>query len=78
MDEYASKLADALAAHDRLDTERFDALTGTLDRIDANVESLLQSRSFARGAWKATATISVAISSLIGIVFAFIGYIRGH
>ena len=70
-DAYAAKLAEELKAHDRLDTERFDAVNTKLDGIHADVKSLLASRSYVRGAWAAIATISGAVSFVVGIVIAW-------
>jgi hypothetical protein len=57
------KLADALEAHDRLDTERFDAVTTTLQVIAADVKSLLDTRSFTRGVWRAAVIAATVVST---------------
>lgn len=75
----AKVLADAVAkelvAHTRLDDARHEENKQTLATISADVKSLLESRSYTRGLWKA-ATIAGAIAgTVISVIVAFV---RGH
>ena len=47
------RIAAELTAHARLDDERHAENKQTLAEISEDVKSLLESRSFARGIWKA-------------------------
>jgi hypothetical protein len=67
-DAYNQKLADALDAHDRLDTERFDAVTVALQGIAADVKSLLETRSFTRGVWRAAVIAATVVSTAATLV----------
>jgi hypothetical protein len=69
VEERAVQLAEALKAHDRLDTERFDAVTKALEKIDKNVESLIASRSFTRGVWRAAVVAGSVVSGTVAVVF---------
>jgi hypothetical protein len=72
----AAKVREALAAHDRLDTERFNALALTLEEIRADVKSLLASRSYVRGAWKAVVTTAAVVSTVVSLLFAWLRVVR--
>ena len=69
----AHRVRLALEAHDRLDTERFAALSTTLEAIHVDVKSLLESRTYGRGAWRAIVAISTVISVAVGAIFAWLG-----
>jgi hypothetical protein len=43
-----------------------------LDKIDKNVESLLASRSYVRGAWKAIIVVATVVSAAVSIFIAWI------
>ena len=68
----ATKVSEELATHTRHDDERFEALTVLVTSVANDVKSLLESRSFVRGAWKAIIGISVAVSTIIGMAIAWI------
>lgn len=81
--KYQRDLASALDAHDRLDTERFDRLATTLEAmvknqesIAADVKSLLQSRSFTRGVWRAAATVGAIVSVLVTVSIEVVKWFR--
>lgn len=67
-------LLELIKQHIETDREQFAAQEATLNRIDANVASLLESRAEQRGAWKLTTVIATAISAGLGIFFAWLGY----
>ena len=46
-----------------------------LEKIDKNVTSLLASRSYIRGAWKAIVVTATAVS---GIVTFVLGWLKAH
>lgn len=59
----------------RLETKT-DAQDVVLDRISRNVESLLETRAFARGAAKMAFWVSTTVSSVIGLVFTALSFWR--
>jgi len=67
----ARRVSTALEAHDRLDTERFDALSKTLEEIHKDVKSLLDSRAYARGAWWGIGSMATVVSAVVGFVVAW-------
>ncbi len=71
----AARVARALEEHDRRDTDRFAELNVKLDTIGGDVKSLLASRSYVRGAWKAIVTISAGVAAAIGLAPALIGFL---
>ena len=78
LDAHNAKLAEALEAHDRLDTERFDKVTTTLTEISTDVKSLLQTRSFTRGVWRAAFTGGGIVAFATTVGFEIIKLVRGH
>lgn len=64
-----------LQAHTAEDARRFEEMSGKLDSIGTDVKSLLESRSFSRGAWKAIVTAASAAGAAAGLL---ITYLRGH
>lgn len=64
-------VARELAEHSRRDEERFGRLTTLVESIASDTKSLLASRSFTRGAWRAVAAVSAAISTAIGLAIAY-------
>lgn len=83
--QHNKRLADELAAHDRLDTERFDKLTTLItsmvsaqSELHKDVKSLLATRSFTRGVWWAVVTVSTAVSGLVGVLAAYFSWKAPH
>ena len=64
-----------LEEHAKSDKEHFDAQDKKLEAIHADVKSLLDSRSFARGAWKAITIIAGATATVVTLLAKAIG---GH
>jgi hypothetical protein len=65
-------LAEEVRAHIRADNERFNTIDKSLGSIADDVRSLLQTRSFTKGAWKAIVTIAGATSVVIGLIIAWV------
>jgi hypothetical protein len=65
-------LAAEVRAHIKADNERFDTIDDSLTSIADDVKSLLQTRSFTKGAWKAIVSIAVAVSTVVGLVIAWV------
>lgn len=65
-------LASEVRAHIVADNERFNKIDHTLGGIASDVRSLLQTRSFTKGAWKAIVTIAGATSVIIGLIIAWV------
>ena len=65
-------LATEVRAHISADNERFNTIDESLTGIAADVKSLLHTRSFTKGAWKAIVTIAGATSVIIGLVIAWV------
>lgn len=63
---------ELLQHHREEDDKRFDALSATLLKIDVNVESLLDTRSFARGVWKTVVLVATVVSTAIGLFAAWL------
>jgi hypothetical protein len=51
---------------------RLDRLEADVSQIASDVRSLLESRSFVRGAWKAIVTISLTVSAVVSGFFAWV------
>ena len=64
----ADGVALQLVTHTKSDDEKFAALTKLVESIALDVKSLLDSRSYARGAWW-------GMASLAGVVAAFVSWI---
>lgn len=64
-------IEELLQHHREEDDKRFDALTAVLTKIDDNVESLLLSRAYARGAWWSIASLSTVVSAVVGLFVAW-------
>lgn len=62
------RIAAELAAHARLDDERHAENKQTLQEIREDVKSLLDSRSFARGIWRAAAIVGAVAGACISYV----------
>ena len=61
--------------------ERLDRQDEKLDALATDVSSLLQSRSYARGAWKAITIVGAILAGAIGVLTAAIkaiAFVRGH
>jgi hypothetical protein len=65
-------LAEEVREHIRADNERFNTIDKSLGSIADDVRSLLQTRSFTKGAWKAIVTIAGATSVVIGLIIAWV------
>ena len=63
-------LAKEVREHVQADAKSFEHVEGVLKEIGGDVKSLLDTRNFQRGAWKATVTIAGAAGTAGGIVFA--------
>ena len=70
--EKFNALAAEIRAHSVVDIERFNKVDGALDEIASDVRSLLQTRSFTRGAWKAIVTIASTTSVIVGLIIAWV------
>lgn len=66
------RIAAELAAHARLDDERHAENKQTLQEISDDVKSLLESRSFARGIWKAAVVAGGIAGACITYVITLI------
>jgi hypothetical protein len=75
VDSKLASLQATVTAHTEEDTRRFNEVAEKLDSIATDVKSLLESRSFQRGAWKMVVYTSTAISTLVGLLIA---YVKGH
>lgn len=64
------ELAAEVRAHVQADAKSFEGVEQALKEIGGDVKSLLDTRTFQRGAWKATVTIAGAAGTAGGIVFA--------
>lgn len=75
----AKTVADAVSGelerHTRHDDERFAALTILVESIAKDVKSLLDSRTFLRGAWWAVGGMAMGVGGLLSMVYH---YLRGH
>ena len=66
------RFTEALAAHDRLDNERFAHVTSTLDAIHVDVKALIQSRSYILGAWQAIVVLAGVVSGLVALAASWL------
>lgn len=55
--------------------DRLEALEHKVDRIDTNVQSLIETRSFTRGVLWAVGVVATGVSTVVTI---FIAWFRGH
>jgi hypothetical protein len=74
----ADAVAKELAAHTRLDDARHEENRQTLAVIATDVKSLLDSRSFTRGIWKAASTAGGLVGGVVMIIGLIIQWWRGH
>jgi predicted component of type VI protein secretion system len=74
----AEVASSKLQLHTAKDEERFEQVTALVESIANDVKSLLDTRSFTRGAWKAITVISLSVSTAVGLVFTFFAYLKGH
>ena len=65
-------LAGEVRAHIVADNERFNKIDTTLGSIASDVKSLLQTRSFTKGAWKAIVSIASVVSVVVGLIIAWV------
>lgn len=68
----SDELARLLAEHLADDRQRFAEVQASLGRIEGHVESLLHSRSFSRGAWRAIVVVATTISALVTLVVTWL------
>ena len=68
----AEAVAKELSVHTLLDDSRHEENKQTLAAISADVKSLLESRTFTKGIWKAVVGTAVAVSTIIGLVIAWV------
>lgn len=66
--EQIAALAAQFEAHATEDTRRFVEVNGKLDDIGTDVKSLLQSRSFSRGFWKAVLLVGGGAGTIAGLI----------
>jgi hypothetical protein len=71
-------VARELAVHTEHDDERFAALTALVTSVANDVKSLLDSRSFTRGVWKAASVAGGSVGGAVAITTLIISYLRGH
>lgn len=72
-------LVRMLEQHLQDDRERFAAMDKKLDKVLTVTESLAESRTLAKGAWKATAFIAGGVASFIsGVVGVVVWLLRAH
>jgi hypothetical protein len=64
-------VARELGTHTKHDDERFTALTNLVTSIATDVKSLLDSRSFQRGAWWAMIAIAGGVSTVVGFLVSW-------
>lgn len=65
-------LRATLQAHTEEDARRFVEMNGKLDDIATDVKSLLASRSYMRGAWKAIITAASAAGAAAGLLISYL------
>ena len=68
----ADSVAAELVTHTRHDDERFERLTALVEAIGGDVKSLLDSRSFQRGAWKAIGVVGGVAGTIAGLLVAIV------
>jgi len=61
-----------LSGHTRLDDMRHEENTTKLDKIGKDVESLLATRSFTRGIWRAAVVGGTVAGSVISLIIAWL------
>lgn len=72
--EYDDRLAsmiDVLQTHIKEDANNFKEMTVQILEVNKDVKSLLNSRSFLRGAWFAVATVGTLVGVIAGIIIAW-------
>ncbi len=65
-------LASEVRTHILADIERFDIIDRSLNGIAGDVKSLLQTRSFTKGAWRALVSMAVVVSTVVGLIIAWV------
>ena len=68
----SDELVRLLAEHLADDRQRFAEVQASLYRIEGNVESLLYSRSFVRGAWRAVVIVTTGVSALVTLLVTWL------
>ena len=70
-----ASLSQRMADHIREEEHSLGAVNQKLDALSTDVKSLLETRSFTRGMWRAVVVVTTLIS---GLVSMFIAYINRH
>lgn len=73
----ADSVSKELTLHTQHDDERFEQLTKLVESIATDVKSLLQSRSFFRGAWKAASVAGGAVGGIVAIIALVVSWWKG-
>jgi hypothetical protein len=71
----ADSVAKELVLHTQHDDERFERLTALVESIGGDVKSLLDSRSFQRGAWKAISVVGGIAGTVAGLLVTFVKHL---
>ena len=71
----AAAVSAELDSHTKHDDERFERLTQLVESVATDTKSLLASRSFVRGAWKA---VVVTAATTSGVITLLLTYLKGH
>lgn len=71
------ELAAEVRVHILTDTRRFDTQDTKLAEIQTDLRSLLATRSFTRGIWKAVTIIAIVVSTLASLAVSYLTG-RGH
>jgi hypothetical protein len=74
----SDQVARELTLHTEHDDERFTALTVLVESIANDVKSLLDSRSFTRGVWKAASVAGGSVGGVVAVAAFIVSWLRGH
>lgn len=74
----AASVSTELVTHTKHDDERFQALTELVTSVANDVKSLLESRSFTRGVWKAASVAGGSVGGLVAVIAFIVSWWRGH
>lgn len=74
----ADAVAAELVTHTKHDDERFESLTKLVTSIASDVKSLLESRSFTRGVWRAASVAGGSVGGIVAVLALIISWLRGH
>jgi hypothetical protein len=73
--EPVSVLLELIRQHAEDDTRRFAAVERKLDAIATDVRSLVESRTLARGAWKATALVASGVAGMVSVLGSVVAWL---